>query len=388
MRPINTSRPFYRRPDSCPHKADETCTCAPVLVQAPDSLQLFIEGDDLYQTMLADIAAAQQRIQLESYIFADDEIGQRFAVALIERARAGVDVQVHIDAAGSLFPASRQLVRNLRKHKVQLRRFHRWSWRKPLRYNRRNHRKLLVVDEIFVYVGGFNIHRESSRSVYGEQRWRDTHVRFEGSLAIQATQLFDRFWQGDRRWVPPPIPEAHSELLPNYSRDCRQLLRCTLSDMITGADHSIHLTTPYFVPDRRTQQQLKTAARQGVDVCLLVPRKSDVILARWAAQAAYAGLLDAGIRIFEYLPRMLHAKTIVIDSSYAMVGTANLDYRSFFVNYELNLFTRDYIFCEQLQAQFYTDLEAAEEINQGKWSRRFRGDRLFELIGWWARRWL
>jgi cardiolipin synthase len=351
-------------------------------------MQLFIEGDELYRAMLADIASAQQRIQLESYIFADDEIGRRFTDALIERALAGVDVQIQIDAAGSLFLASRQLVRTLRKHRVRLRWFHRWSWRKPLRYNRRNHRKLLVIDKSAAYVGGFNIHRESSQAVFGKGRWRDTHVRFEGPLVTLAAQLFDRFWQGDRHWVPPILADARSELIPNYSRDCRERLRCIFSDMFIRADHSIHLTTPYFVPDRRTQRLLKAAASRGADVRLLVPRKTDIKLVRWAALASYSGLLDGGVRIYEYLPRMLHAKTVVVDGNYATVGTANLDYRSFFLNYELNLFTRDPGLCSELQSQFYTDLEAAEEINVREWNRRFWGGRLFELVGWLARRWL
>ncbi|MFV1973265.1 MAG: phospholipase D-like domain-containing protein, partial [Thiohalobacterales bacterium] len=195
-----TPRPFYKRPDSCPHSADEVCTCSPELEAGADNLQLFIEGDELYQAMLTDIAAAKQRIQLESYIFADDEIGRLFIDALVERAQAGVDVRVHIDAAGSLFPASRRLVRDLRGNRVRLRWFHRWSWRRPLRYNRRNHRKLLITDEASAYVGGFNIHRESSKAAFGIERWRDTHVHTGGRLATQAAQLFDRFWDGDRRW--------------------------------------------------------------------------------------------------------------------------------------------------------------------------------------------
>lgn len=364
------------------------CGCSPGLKKAPDNLELFIEGDDLYQSMLASMASAQQYIQLESYIFADDEVGRRFAEALGERAQAGVDVRVHIDAAGSLFPASRRLVRELCKHKVRLRWFHRWSWREPLRYNRRNHRKLLVVDGKFAYLGGFNIHRESSRAVLGERRWRDTHVRFEGLLATQAMQLFDRFWQGDRDWMPQPTPDARSKLMPNHSRDCQEQLRCIVTGMFAGAERSIYLTTPYFIPGQRTQHLLKAAASRGVDVRLLVPRQGDIKLARWAAQAAYAELLEGGVRIYEYLPRMLHAKTIVIDGDFATVGTANLDYRSFFLNYELNLFTRDPGLCRKLQVQFQTDLKAAEEIDIRQWNRRFWSNRLFELLGWLTRRWL
>jgi len=366
----------------------EVCSCPPDLRQTDGKLEMFIEGDNLYQMMLESITFAQHHIQLESYIFSDDEVGRRFIEALIERAQAGVDVQVHIDAAGSLFLASRQLERDFRNHNVQLRWFHRWSWRKPLRYNRRNHRKLLVIDGTVAYLGGFNIHRESSQLIFGESRWRDTHVRFEGLLASQAMQLFDRFWRGDRRWMPPLTDNVSSRLLPNHSRACQEQLRCTFSDMFADAEQSIYLTTPYFVPGRRTQRLLKEAAKRGVDVRLLVPRKSDVRLARWAAQAAYAGLLDKGVRIYEYLPRMLHAKTIVVGGHYATVGTANMDYRSFFLNYELNLFTRDPELCRKLQTQFYVDLEAAEEVCAKRWKRRFWGVRLLELIGWMARRWL
>lgn len=366
----------------------KTCNCSPALQESSDDLELFFEGDDLYQSMLTSISAAQQRIQLESYIFADDEVGKRFTEALVERALAGVDVRVHIDAAGSLFLTSRRLVYELRKHRVRLRWFHRWSWRKPFQYNRRNHRKLLVVDERSAYMGGFNIHRESSQAVFGSDRWRDTHIHFKGLLASQAAQLFDQFWHGDRSWMPPLTSDAHSKLMPNHSRDCRALLRCIFTDMFNRSEDSIQLTTPYFVPDWRTQRLLKDAASRGVDVRLLVPRKSDIKLARWAAQAAYAGLLDSGVKIYEYLPRMLHAKTIVVDSNYSTVGTANLDYRSFFLNYELNLFTRDPVLCSKLQEQFHTDLKAAEEIHVREWNRRFWGGRLFELIGWMARRWL
>ena len=129
--------------------------------------QLFTEGDALYEAMLASINSATAFVRMESYIFASDEIGWRFAQALARSAAAGVDVRVHLDAAGAWGSRSSLLQRYLRDHSVQLRWFHRWSWREPLRYNRRSHRKLFVVDDRVAYVGGFNIHRESSRRCYG-----------------------------------------------------------------------------------------------------------------------------------------------------------------------------------------------------------------------------
>lgn len=363
-------------------------SCAPVLAQGADAFDLYTEGDALYDAMLASIAAARSTVLLESYIFADDEIGRKFARVLGARAEAGIEVRLHIDAAGSLFRSSRQLERKMREGGVQVRRFHRWSWRAPLRYNRRNHRKLLVVDSAQAYLGGFNIHRESSAAAFGEKRWRDTHVRVRGPLAEHAAGLFDAFWRGDRRWLPAEQAPASSVLLPNHTRTCRHRLRCVFDQMFGTTKDRVDLTTPYFVPDRRTQHRLIEAARRGVKVRLLVPAKSDVPLARWAARASYQALLQAGVRIFEYLPRMLHAKTVVADGSWATVGTANLDYRSFFLNYELNLVSRDPELCERLQAQFDEDLTQARQISAESWPLRPSVERLSEAIGWVARRWL
>ena len=362
-------------------------SCIPQLVVGHDDFKLYIEGDELYVDMLAAIAAAQKSVDMESYIFAADEVGWRFAEALAAKGAEGVVVRLHIDAAGSLHWGSRQLERFLRLHNVQVHRFHRWSWRKPWRYNRRNHRKLLVVDKREAYLGGFNIHRESSREFAGEARWRDTHVRMRGHLARQASFLFDRFWAGDRRWVLRVV-NASSVLVPNHNSHCRRSFYCLYTHVFESAQQTLYLTTPYFVPDNRTQRALKRAAERGVDVRLLVPAKSDVPITQWAAQAAYASLLASGVQIFEYLPRMLHAKTVVIDGSWGSLGTANLDYRSFFLNYELNLVSRDRELCEELQQQFLTDLAEAKQIVATRWAQRRWYRRVLELVGWMARRWL
>jgi cardiolipin synthase len=275
----------------------------------------------------------------------------------------------------------------LQSHGIIVRWFHRWDWRHPWRYNRRNHRKLLVVDH-YAYMGGFNIHRENSRSVYGNRRWRDTHLGFSGELACEARHLFGRFWTGRKRRQPPRPSGSGSILLSNFTRGGRRYLNGRFSDMLSHSRYSILMTTPYFVPNRRTQRLLCDAARRGVDVQLLVPRKNDMPLTQWAAHAAYDTLLANGVRIFEYLPRLLHSKTIVVDSNYASVGTANIDYRSFFLNYELNLFTRNVFLCKRLQSVFLEDLDNSEEIQVEQWRRRFWGRKALEFAGWMARRWL
>ena len=353
-----------------------------------DEFNLFIEGDNLYAAMTDALAAARQSVRLESYIFADDEIGNWFARALAECAGRGVQVRLHLDAAGSLFWGSRRLFRELAGAGVKVRWFHRWSWRRPMRYNRRLHHKLLVIDRSLAFVGGFNIHRQSSRRVVGEQRWRDTHVSIDGPLAAVAADLFDTFWRGGELDMQDEDRVLSSMLIPNRSRAERRDLREVYTDAFARAGSRVYLTTPYFVPDRKTRRHLTAAAARGVDVRLLVPAKSDVPIAQWAARAAYAGLLDGGVRIYEYTPRMLHAKTVVMDGNWATIGTANLDYRSFFLNQELTLVSRNAELCRSLEEQFLEDLGKAEEITASMWPRRRWMGRLLELIGWLARRWL
>ncbi len=369
---------------------DDPCRCNPLSRQkaARDAIQLYTEGDRLFDAMLAAIEGARRQVWLETYIFADDEVGRRFAHALSERARAGVDVRLMVDAVGSLFQFYRTLGPLLEQSGVQLRRFHPWHWRKPLRYNRRDHRKLLVVDGRIAFLGGFNIHRQSSQRYYGAARWRDTQASFQGELARQAAGLFEAFWRGDRSWLPQESGKAATVLVPNQTRACRRRLACIYADFFGNAKRSICVETPYFVPDRSTQQALLAAVERGVDVRILVPRTSDVPLASWAANAVYARLLDAGIRIFEYLPRMLHAKVVIVDGARATLGTANLDYRSLFQNYELNLVSHDPDLRARLQSQFEDDLTEAAAVCATGWRQRPWIPRLAELLGWSVRRWL
>ncbi len=262
--------------------------------------------------MTASIEAGQHEIGFESYLFADDEVGRRLADALAKRALAGVRVRLLLDAEGCRSRWSKRLARRLGDSGVEVRMFRPRRWGRLQRYWRRSHRKLLVVDDEVAYLGGFNIHRESSRTFYGEERWRDTHVSLRGPLARQAAACFAAFWRRELRWEPLESASPCSVLMPNQTRACLRRLRCSYRALFAEAQRSIQIGTPYFVPDH---------------------------------------LLAAGVWIYEYLPRMFHAKTAVNDGKWATIGTANMDYRSLFLNYELNLITRDEQLCRQLQAQ-------------------------------------
>lgn len=349
-------------------------------------LALFTEGDELYDAMLSDIHAVDSAVRLECYIFADDEAGAPLLTALAEAAALDRAVTVRVDFAGSWGEVARARQQSLKAKGAIWQWSRPWSWRMPWVFHRRNHRKLLIVDDRIAYVGGFNIHRESSRRAVGVARWRDTHVRFKGPLVLDAIALFDRFPRRPRvRW--PGFPGG-VHLLPNNSHRCRHLLRCAFIARFRSARERIWLTTPYFVPDSRSQSQLCDAACRGIDVRVLVPAKGDVRLAAWATQAAYARMLEAGVRIWEYLPRVLHAKTVLVDQDWATVGTANFDYRSFFLNDELNLVVEEAEFNAKLAAQFEGDLLEAKEVTPGAWRHRGWPRAIVETIGWWARRWL
>lgn len=344
------------------------------------------EGDDLYAAMLADIAQASRTIRLESYILSGDEVGWEFAMALAERAQASVAVRVHVDAAGALFEGTEKLFRHLCDAGVDARWFNRWRWRDPLHYNRRNHRKMLVVDDTSVYIGGFNIHRESSYVHVGRRRWRDVHVRLHGPLIEQATQLFDAAWTGRRLREPPPWLGAH-RLVPNSTSACRHTLHCLFLDALMAARTTIVIATPYFVPDRRFRAALLAAARRGVDVRVLLPAKSDQRLVRLASHALARSLARKGISFYEYQPRMMHTKVALIDGQWAMIGSANTDYRSFFVNRELNYVTRDPMVCRQLSTLLSDDLSQSRALTLSARPRE-RLRVLAESLAHRLRRWL
>jgi cardiolipin synthase len=347
---------------------------------------LFVEGDDLYDAMLADLAKARKVVRLESYIFEDDEVGARFIQALCDVATAGVETTLRLDAAGSMRGLHSASLGLLREAGVRLEWSRAWSWRNPWAFHLRNHRKVLVVDEDVAYLGGFNIHRDSSRRVVGDTRWRDTHVRVVGALVDEAIAAFELPRGPDGAWKRRRGSPAY--LLPNRTAKCRHRLRCAFLDGLGSARRRAWLTTPYFVPDRKSRRLLALLARRGVDVRLLLPGRSDVPLAQWAGHAVYAPMLAAGVRIFEYGGRVLHAKTAVADDGWATVGSANFDYRSFFVNDEINLVADDPDFVTAIALQFERDQAASVEILEASWRRRRMTAPVAEAVGWWARRWL
>jgi cardiolipin synthase len=340
---------------------------------------LLVDADDAYDSMEAAILTAKDHIHMEFYIFRDDDSGRRFRDLLTERANADVEVRVVVDAVGSV-SLDAEFFDPLLVAGGQFQFFspvnRLFRLRRPNRIDFRNHRKILVVDGHVGFTGGINIGDEYRGLDEDLGNWRDTHMRIEGPAVLGLQQAFAEDWLwtaqellSDRRYYPSAAPEAG---------DVRGTTTVAIVD--SGPDrnwmaiHRIHvqaiamahqrvwITNPYFVPDRVMEESIVTAALRGVDVRLLVPESGDNALITMASEAHFLPLLEAGVRIFRYRGGFVHAKTLVVDRWVGTVGSANMDIRSFQLNFELNAFAFGESFCDELGGQFEQDCLESVEI--------------------------
>ncbi|MHB1628319.1 MAG: phospholipase D-like domain-containing protein [Bacilli bacterium] len=342
-------------------------------------VKIFTYGVSLYESMLADIRAANESICIESFIWKGDAIGSEIKDAILRKAQDGVKVYAVFDDFANLVVA-----REFKKFpsSVHLLRYKAWTrlWDVfDIRNLARDHRKLLVIDRKIGYSGGYNI-----GDLYGA-KWRDTHVRIEGEAAKNLYSSFVDFWNEHvdekRRLV-----KSSASLLPYmrlYANDPKRLMfpiRSMYIEAIDVAIERILLTTPYFIPDRHVLRSLVGAARRGVDVRLMVPEQSNHLLADWLARTYFTDCLRQGIRIFLYQAAMIHAKTATIDGAWTTVGTANLDRLSLVGNYELNIEFIHPTVAQQMEEVFADDLTHCRELLLDEWVKRPLAQKLGELI--------
>jgi cardiolipin synthase len=336
-----------------------------------NSVKIFTDAHEATESMLAAIDKAERTVHLEVYQFKPDESGRRYLEALTAAAGRGVEVCVLYDDVGSLF-TRRSFFAPLDKAKGRVAKFLPVNpFRGLYHANLRNHRKILVVDGAVGFTGGLNIGTE-----YGGWRkrrfgpWRDTHVELRGPAVVPLQEVFVEDWlfatrQEINTAVFPDIPAAGEEwvhALPSGPDSDWEVIHHAIFTQVTQAREHVYLTTSYFVPDRSLLVALQTAALRGVDVRILLPARSDDRLSQAVARYHYRELLRAGIRIFEYEKQMLHAKTVEIDGRWSTIGSANLDLRSFRLNFELNLVVYGESVAKELQRIFVKDLTAATEV--------------------------
>ncbi len=342
-------------------------------------VEVFTEGATAFAAMRKAGLAAEREILLESYIFKDDATGRLFLEDAVAAARRGAAVRVMADAAGSL--ATRAgFWREMQRRGVEARLFNplfrRFWWFQPFR----DHRKILVADRRVAFTGGMNIGEEygSPRPRPG-QTWRDTHVRVEGPTAWEMAVVFAEGWHraGGRPFDIEPLAAEEAEspgarILLLDSRPWRGAAgsAAVLAAIVGAARRTVWITNAYFAPGRLAIDVLGEAAARGVDVRLLLPGWTDVPLLRHAAHGYYTDLLARGVRIFEYGGHVLHAKSLVADGYVSVLGSTNLDFRSFVFNAECNLVVLDRATGATMEGIFRRDLETSEEILPDRWRRR------------------
>ncbi len=346
-----------------------------------DEVELFLDGASNYAAILAAVAAARHHVHLEYYIWEPDQIGTQLRDALIERAKAGIEVRIVVDGTGASHLTTKFLA-PLRTAGVKV------AWFNPVRLRSirtrrrpdfRTHRKIVVVDGLTGFTGGMNI-TDNHSATLSKAYWRDTHLRITGAAVWPLQRLFLEDWAYAAGEVCPidattfPAPTTPGTRLVHIvgsgpDTDTFPIHKSYFT-AINQATRRLWLTTPYFVPDEAVLVALITAALRKVDVRLIVPKKGDSRVVDLAARSYFPELLAAGARVYEYEARFIHAKTGVFDDDVAIIGTANLDNRSFRLNFEVAAVVYDGPTNAVLAAAFTHDLEGCRELTAADLERQ------------------
>ena len=384
-------RKRLRRRRSAPAKEDATALATPDAATLPlfaqkllriaggtftagNRLALIPEAEELFNDLHAAIDAAQLHVHVEFFIWKDDAIGRRLTEALTRAAGRGVAVRLLLDAVGCL-TLSMSAFAKLRAAGGKVSWFssaNPFSQRWVLHL--RNHRKLAVCDGVIAFVGGMNVGLEYTV-------WRDLHARVDGPAVTELQGVFADDWffatderLTDRRYYPPVAPDGDADALVLAAGPDQEFsanaIRVTLLALIGGAQRRLWISTPYLVPDPAITAALQLSARSGVDTRIIVPRHPDSLYIGHVARSFYEDLLTAGVRVYEYLPGMLHTKALVLDDEWSMFGSANLDIRSLKLNFELNVLVHSARTNAALAAVVGADLRNSERIDPAVFAKR------------------
>jgi cardiolipin synthase len=350
-----------------------------------ETFQFYFEGDAYYDALWLNLAAAKREIWIEIYILAADEIGNRLANILIERARAGVQIKIICDGMGS-YELPIQYIQRLRDGGVEVKIYH------PIRlfntrWNRRDHRKVVVIDDDTAFLGGFNFHRECSQTLMGECRWRDTQVRVTGRL-VNKLLYFICKTLGEQKTKDAELMRFSfvNDIVTNQNRYGLNHIKRFYLRYIRRARTIIRISTAYFVPDLKLIYYLLRAKRRGVRIQVITSSQaSDVPLIRRVNRIILRQLVLHGIEVYDFKSRMMHAKSAIFDDHIATVGSANLNHRSLFLDLEMNLFLRDPRHVRLLLEQHEHDLARCRPITMEELDRVSFLDRILDKIFYWLR---
>lgn len=337
-----------------------------------NSIDMFSDGKDFFRSLMKDIKAAKYSIDIEFYIIKPDFIGQRLLKLLTDKAKEGVQVRLLIDALGSRRISDRKLKDFIDAGgKVE------YFFKPKFKYlnfdlNYRNHRKVVVIDNKYGYIGGFNIAKEylGFKKKFGY--WRDTHLRIVGNSVQDLKAIFLMDWSVERGEKPDfdeidfysenTKSDIAVQIVMSGPDSVKEQIKRSMMRMITFAGEKIYLQTPYFVPDRAMLESLKMAAQSGVDVKIMIPCMPDHPFVYWANYSYCGELIKSGARVFRYENGFLHAKTLVVDGEVSTVGSANFDVRSFRLNFEANAFVYDKELANKMEKTFEDDMKLSTEV--------------------------
>ncbi|AQS52925.1 Major cardiolipin synthase ClsA [Jeotgalibaca dankookensis] len=353
-----------------------------------NKVEVLVDGEKLFDQFIADIAQATQHVHILYYTFRSDGLGRRVMAALEERAEAGVEVLVIYDALGSR-TIDRDFFDRLEEKGGKARVF--FGSKIPIvnfRMNYRNHRKILVVDGKIGYMGGFNIGDEYL-GLGPLGNWRDTHLRIQGNAVLSLQNRFFIDWNAvvsneekvkyEEHYFPiaKKVGETAMQIVASGPENDVQAIKMGFIKMISQAKHSVYIQTPYFIPDMSVYEVIKIAALSGVEVNIMIPNKPDHPFVYRATEYFAKDILDSGANVYTYDKGFFHSKVMVIDNEVASVGSANMDVRSFRLNFEINSFIYDTEVASELASHFNNDIKNSTKLdleyfmNQSKW-RKFK----------------
>src|SRR5262245_2542454 len=344
-----------------------------------NKVTVFTNGAAFYPAMLSAIGAATRSINMELYIFQPGRIANQFVTELSAKARQGVTVTIVVDAIGS-FSLWGRPVKRLRKAGCRIESYQRFRWYSLARLNNRTHRELLVLDGKVAFTGGAGIADWWAYPSGRKKPWRDTMARIEGPVVAALQGVAAENWLeccGEILTGPEYFPELHPAgdttafVVKSSPSDRATASRVTFQLLMEGADHHVRISTPYFLPDRALRRALTGIAKRGVVVTVVVPGPAtDQRWVRLASRRMWGPLLEAGVRIFEYRDTMMHAKVLVVDGEWSVIGTTNMDNRSFEHNDEINVAMCDRGVAGRLLADYERDLVDSTEVTLAAWSKR------------------
>jgi cardiolipin synthase len=358
-----------------------------------NQIEVIENGDHFYEAELNAMRQARHSIDIEAYIFHKGKLTDEVLQVLTERARSGVHVNLVLDAAGSL-STRKSYFKVLKEAGGKVDWYHRLRLHNWFIINNRTHREITLIDGSTAFVGGAGYADWWRYGTKSEPRWRDTMVRIQGDAvrAIQGTFL-ENYLEASGKildggdYFPPATPDPGKTTAlvvtstPSSGGSTRA--RVLFQTLIAGARKSIYITTPYFLPDRSMMEELVQAEQRGVRVSVIVPGKhDDHALTRSSGRSAYGKLLKAGANVYEYEPSMIHAKIAIFDGAWSVVGSTNLDNRSFGINDEVNVAVLDPEIASRLTRDFEQDAGKSKKVTLQEWKKRPLSERLMEMVGW------